>query len=110
MGKYNVTFKCGHEQEVELFGKMTEREKRIKYYEESCLCNECKQKMIAASRVKDDEAKGIKTPEILSRGYWNGKIYGKGAIKSIYLNGDKVELTAEQLESLEEYLKAKEVE
>lgn len=33
MGKYNVKFSCGHTEERELFGKMTERTKKIEYWQ-----------------------------------------------------------------------------
>lgn len=104
--KYDVIFKCGHEERIELFGKTSERERKIEYFQNCCICSECRRKAIAESRKEEDEANGIKTPEILSGGKWNGKIYGYGAIKSIYLNGNKVELTPEELEELENYKKA----
>lgn len=46
MAKYNVTFSCGHEGVVELFGKDTDRKKKIEYFENNGLCNKCyKEKM-----------------------------------------------------------------
>ena len=42
MGKYNVVFKCGHEEEVNLFGKYKDREKRIEWYEKECECSKCR--------------------------------------------------------------------
>lgn len=41
--KYMVKFSCGHEHEVELCGKYNERERRIKWYEESGICENCKE-------------------------------------------------------------------
>lgn len=41
MAKYNVTFSCGHEETVELFGKETERRRKIDYFERYGLCKEC---------------------------------------------------------------------
>lgn len=32
MAKYKITYKCGHQKEVQLFGKYTEREKKIAWY------------------------------------------------------------------------------
>lgn len=39
--KYDVTFSCGHTSTVDLVGKYADRERKIKYYEESGLCPEC---------------------------------------------------------------------
>lgn len=41
MAHYNVRFSCGHEERIELFGKTSEREKRIAYYEERGICPAC---------------------------------------------------------------------
>lgn len=41
MAKYNITYSCGHEGCTELFGKVTERERKIKWYETKGLCPEC---------------------------------------------------------------------
>lgn len=43
--KYTVTFSCGHEAEVELFGKTSERDRRIAWYEKEGLCPDCYRKM-----------------------------------------------------------------
>lgn len=46
MAKYTVRMSCGHEQEVELFGKYSERRKKIDFFENSGLCKDCyKRKM-----------------------------------------------------------------
>lgn len=42
MGKYNVVFKCGHEEDVQLFGKHKDREKRIEWYEKEYDCSKCR--------------------------------------------------------------------
>ena len=39
-----VTFSCGHTGEVQLFGTNKDRERNIKWYEESALCYECYKK------------------------------------------------------------------
>lgn len=53
MAKYTVTFSCGHEGTVELFGKTAEREKKIDYFEKNGLCHECyKKKMEEASKAE----------------------------------------------------------
>lgn len=41
MAKYTVMMSCGHEQEVALVGKNSERERKISYYEKHGLCKEC---------------------------------------------------------------------
>lgn len=38
--KYNITYSCGHEGRVELFGKITDRMKKIEWLE-TTLCPEC---------------------------------------------------------------------
>lgn len=42
--KYDVTFSCGHTEEVQIYGKTEERERKIKYYGKSGLCSECYKK------------------------------------------------------------------
>lgn len=42
MAKYNVTFKCGHEEEVQLLGKYEDRERKIEWYKNSCDCTKCR--------------------------------------------------------------------
>lgn len=56
MAHYNVKFSCGHEQCIELFGKTSERERKIKWYEECGVCSECykEQKAIEMS-INHDE-------------------------------------------------------
>lgn len=51
MAKYDVTFSCGHEQTVELFGKYADRERKIKFYKEEGLCTECYK-----NRKREEEA------------------------------------------------------
>ena len=47
--KYNITMCCGHDQIVELFGKTSERERRIKYLRECVMCDDC------YGKIKDSE-------------------------------------------------------
>lgn len=42
--KYDVTFSCGHTQEVQIYGKAEERARKIKYWGKSGLCSECYKK------------------------------------------------------------------
>ena len=39
--KYMVKFSCGHTEQVELFGKAADRNKKIEYYEKSGVCPAC---------------------------------------------------------------------
>ena len=41
MAKYDVTYTCGHTETVELFGKTSERERKIAWMEGNCLCPSC---------------------------------------------------------------------
>lgn len=50
--KYDVTFKCGHEEEVELFGKYEDRRKRIAWYEQECDCSKCREKAYRAKMAE----------------------------------------------------------
>ena len=52
MAKYNVTYSCGHEGTVQLFGKADARDRKIKYYEEYGLCSECYKKQKQEENAK----------------------------------------------------------
>lgn len=39
--KYDVKFSCGHTEEIQLFGKTADRERKIAYYEQYGLCSCC---------------------------------------------------------------------
>ena len=41
MGKYDIKYACGHEGRIELFGKIADRERKIKYLEEYGDCPKC---------------------------------------------------------------------
>ena len=62
--KYQVTFSCGHEGRVDLFGKNSEREYKLEQFARN-LCPEC----VAAQRAKKEEeaivaAKASGLPEL----------------------------------------------
>ena len=69
MAKYDVKFSCGHVDEVQLFGKNSERERKIKYFEEYGTCSECYKKE-KEERIKREneqakkETETIKLPEL----------------------------------------------
>lgn len=44
MAHYTVKFACGHTAEIQLFGKESERQRKIKYLEESGMCPSCYKK------------------------------------------------------------------
>lgn len=44
MAKYDVTYSCGHEGTVDLFGKTSERERKLAWYESTAVCPECYKK------------------------------------------------------------------
>ena len=41
MAKYEVKCSCGHTETGELFGKSSDRERKIEYYENCGVCSEC---------------------------------------------------------------------
>lgn len=53
--KYDVTFKCGHTEVVELFGKNADREAKINYYSTKCVCHECYIAERDAEMLKDHD-------------------------------------------------------
>ena len=50
--KYTVTFSCGHKFEVNIFGKAADRERKIEYLENYCICPECKAAEAAAKMAE----------------------------------------------------------
>jgi hypothetical protein len=53
MAKYTVKFSCGHAEAVELFGKTSERERKISYFERSGICSECYRAQQEAKRAAE---------------------------------------------------------
>lgn len=47
--KYDVTYSCGHAGTVELYGKTSERESKIRWYETTAVCPECYKKQQEAA-------------------------------------------------------------
>lgn len=41
MGKYLITYKCGHTKEVQLYGKIEDRIKKLEWMEQHALCSDC---------------------------------------------------------------------
>ena len=63
MAKYTITYKCGHTGTVELFGKHTDRERKIAWYENNYVCPECYAAEQAAKR--EAEASKYALPELV---------------------------------------------
>ena len=54
--KYDVKFSCGHTEVKELFGKCSEREKKISWWERKCVCSCCyREQQEIANAVDCDE-------------------------------------------------------
>lgn len=53
--KYRIKMSCGHEDVVDLDGKGSDRERKIKYFESFGLCKEC----YKMKKRKEDEAMGL---------------------------------------------------
>lgn len=58
MAKYDVTYTCGHTETVELFGKTSERERKIEWMEGNCLCPSC------YKEKQQEEAKAFDLPAL----------------------------------------------
>lgn len=68
MAKYTVKFSCGHSEERELVGKVSERERKIAYWQEKGVCTACYREIKAIEMAtKYDEV------EMLYREYKNGE-------------------------------------
>lgn len=63
MAKYEVTYKCGHTGTVVLFGKESERKRKIAWYEENCICPECYEAEQAAKH--EAQAQKYALPELV---------------------------------------------
>ena len=46
---YDITYSCGHAGTVELYGKTSERESKIRWYETTAVCPECYKKQQEAA-------------------------------------------------------------
>jgi len=69
MAKYDVKFSCGHEDEVQLFGKVSERERKIAYFEKEGLCSNCYSEMKKIEMEVQHEKEGIVEQEMSYREY-----------------------------------------
>lgn len=62
MAKYDITYSCGHKGEITLFGKTSERERKIAWYESTGLCPDCKK--IETIKLTDKLEKELDLPTI----------------------------------------------
>lgn len=53
--KYSVEFSCGHTEEVQIYGKAEERERKIRYFGKSGLCHECYKKKMNEENAENCE-------------------------------------------------------
>lgn len=60
--KYDVTYSCGHTGTVELYGKTSERESKIRWYETTAVCPECYKKQ--QQEVATAATTGYELPEL----------------------------------------------
>ena len=59
MAKYDVTYMCGHEETMQLYGPCKERQRKIEYYRENMLCPECYKK--EKEKEKEEAYRTFKT-------------------------------------------------
>ena len=92
MAKYTVKMSCGHEQEVELLGKYSDRRRKIEYFESEGLCKECYKKKMRAQEESEKFAFNVsvlpdideKDGSILLNVWFSGNTMAhKDSIKSI---------------------------
>lgn len=62
MAKYSVVFSCGHEETVELFGKTSDREKKIEWMKRYAVCSECYQQQ--KKEAEEERKKGRNLPDL----------------------------------------------
>jgi len=67
MAWYEVNYSCGHSDRIQLYGKHTEREKRIKYLE-GTLCPDCYWKKIQEETKQT--TKEFEMPELTGTPNW----------------------------------------
>ena len=56
MAWYEIEYKCGHTDRMQLYGPYAERNRKIEWYKENVICPACK-----AARQKEEAAQQIKT-------------------------------------------------
>lgn len=69
MAKYEVKMSCGHVETIQLFGKMTDRDRKIAWLEENGVCTECRkaqkeQERAEATAKAAEKASAENLPEL----------------------------------------------
>lgn len=64
MAKYSVEFSCGHTETVQLFGKTSERDRKIEWYENHGCCSACYAAKKDAERKAANDAASEKSAEL----------------------------------------------
>ena len=62
MAWYEIEYKCGHKDRMQLYGSYKERDRRIEWYKENVICPACRaarQKEEAAQQKKADSEAGL---------------------------------------------------
>lgn len=62
MAKYDVKFSCGHAEEMDLGGKVKDRQRKITYWEQNGLCKACYRQYQAQLAKKSSDNLGL--PEL----------------------------------------------
>lgn len=73
MAKYTITYKCGHTEEMQLFGKMNDRDRKIAWYATQD-CPECK---AAAARAAAKERGLVELEGTAKQVVWAEQIRAK---------------------------------
>jgi hypothetical protein len=69
MAKYDVKFSCGHTEVEELFGKYSDRERRIAYWEKYGVCSECYREQKRIEAEAEAEKNGLQEKEVSYKEY-----------------------------------------
>lgn len=64
MAQYTITFSCGHTGTIRLYGKESDRQRSIRYYEENGLCPECYKKQQEEAEKKRIEEKAKEAADL----------------------------------------------
>lgn len=59
MAKHGVTYSCGHEGTITLFGPYRERERKLNWYHDSALCPDCYRAKIEKERIEASQAAAV---------------------------------------------------
>ena len=57
MAWYEIEYKCGHKDRMQLYGPYTERNRRIEWYKENVICPDCR-----AAKQKEEAEQQKKEP------------------------------------------------